>query len=164
MSLWTNNGEIASRIIILKLLCLQPDKVCKCSGVYCNFLHQSMKSAELLAPRNPHLFRFVSFFPFLHRQFVAAQAVLRAKLHIFLTAAVTVSHCRKQTRMRLLWPSPYDITHASLPTRLFRHYVFHALVRVIRTKHSYVYHPALLFYGLKQSSRRKYVIVVVFNE
>ena len=37
---------------ILKLLCIHSDKVCKCSGaLHFHFLHQSMKCAELLAPR-----------------------------------------------------------------------------------------------------------------
>ena len=40
--------------LCLKLLCIHPDKVCKCSGVlHFNFLHQSMKCTDLLAPRNP---------------------------------------------------------------------------------------------------------------
>ena len=48
---------------ILKLLCIHPDKVCNCSGaLHFNFLHQSMKCAELLAPRVFFSSDFLSFF------------------------------------------------------------------------------------------------------
>ena len=72
--------------------------------------------------------------------FLRHQCTEQNCLFFFTAAAASVSHCRKQARVRLQWPSSYDVTRATLPTRLFRHdYVCHVLVRVTRKRHSYLY-------------------------
>jgi len=123
---------------ILKLLCIHPDEVCKCSGVlHFNIFHQSTKYAELLAPRNPSenppSFSFLQLFFFINL-LQHSQCTEQNCMFFFTVVAATVSRCGKQARVRPQWPSSYDVTRATLPPRLFRHdYVYHVLVRVTRT-------------------------------
>ena len=93
---------------ILKLLCIHPDKVCKCSGVlHFNFIHQSMKCAELLAPRNPSAnppsFSFLQLFFlfFVINLLQRSQCTEQTCMFFFTAAAATVSDCRTQARVRL---------------------------------------------------------------
>ena len=88
------------------------------------FLRQSVKSAVLLAPRNPWAnppsFSFLQFM-FLRHQFAAVQPLHTIKCHVLpqygcncLPLALPWTY---------IWPSPYDVTH---PTRLL-HYDYACL-------------------------------------
>ena len=103
-------GRITAKKI-LKLLCIPPDKVYKCSGVlHFNVLHQSMTCAELLAPRNPSAnppsFSFLQlFFLFFVINLLQRSQCTEQNCTYFFTAAVadaaTVSHSCKQARVRV---------------------------------------------------------------
>ena len=85
---------------ILTLMCIHPDKVCKCSGVlHFNFLHQSMECAELLVLRNaeanPPSFPFLQLFFlfFVINLLQHSQCTEQNCLFFFTAAASTVGHC-----------------------------------------------------------------------